>query len=145
MVHQVVTWFHCEYFTSAKPGLSHNLLTQLQHLTANQQPTAIPQFRTTYYFIFRYTISSKLCFKAEERLQITVRVMQLWVNSGTTGVYGSQMEHWLQLMCCTLAVVLIPYFGEVRGRSRKREDKELLKLIFKLKCTVEYLRVYIQR
>ena len=37
-------------------------------------------------------------------------------------------------MCCALAVVLVPYFGEVGGRSRKdkREDKELLKSIFKL-------------
>jgi len=35
-------------------------------------------------------------------------------------------------MCCTLAVILVPYFGEVRGRSRKREGEELLKSIFKL-------------
>jgi len=34
-------------------------------------------------------------------------------------------------MCCALAVVLVPYFRDVRGRS-KRENKELLKLIFKL-------------
>jgi len=44
------------------------------------------------------------------------------------------MEHWLQCMCCALAVVLVLYFGEVGGRLRedKREDKELLKSIFKL-------------
>jgi len=44
-------------------------------------------------------------------------------------------------MCCTLAVVLVTYFGDVGGRSRKdkRNDKELLKSIFKLKSTVEYL------
>jgi len=51
------------------------------------------------------------------------------------------MEHWLQLMCCTLAVVLVPYFGKVGGKSRKdkREDEELLKSIFKLKSIAEYI------
>ena len=55
------------------------------------------------------------------------------------------MEHWLQLMCCALAVVLVLYFGDIRERSRKvkRGDKKLLKLIFKLKTIVEYLQVYI--
>jgi len=48
-------------------------------------------------------------------------------------------------MCYTLAVVLVPYFGDVGGRSRKKEDEELLKSIFKLKCTAEYLQVYIWR
>ena len=42
------------------------------------------------------------------------------------------MEHWLQCMCCTLAIILVPYFGDVGGRLRKREDEELLKSIFKL-------------
>jgi len=47
-------------------------------------------------------------------------------------------------MCCTLAVILVPYFRDVGGRlKRTRDDKELLKSIFKLKTTVEYLRVYI--
>jgi len=57
------------------------------------------------------------------------------------------MEHWLQLMCCVLAVILVPYFGDVGERLKedKRDDKELLKSIFKLKSTVEYLQVYIWR
>ena len=44
-------------------------------------------------------------------------------------------------MCCALAVVLVPYFRDVGGRVRKdkRNDKELLKLIFKLKTTAEYI------
>jgi len=73
---------------------------------------------------------------------VSVRAMQLWINSRTTGVYGSQMEHWLQLMCCALAVVLVLYFGDVRGRLRKhkRDDEELLKSILKLKTTAEYSR-----
>ena len=51
------------------------------------------------------------------------------------------MEHWLQLMCCALAVVLVPYFGEVGGRLRKdkREDEELLKSIFKLLYSGVYI------
>jgi len=48
-------------------------------------------------------------------------------------------------MCCALAVVLVPYFGDVGGKLRKREDEELFKSIFKLKYTAEYLRVYIWR
>jgi len=37
-------------------------------------------------------------------------------------------------MCCTLAVILVPYFREVRGRlsEDKRKDEELFKSIFKL-------------
>jgi len=35
--------------------------------------------------------------------------------------YGSQMEHWLQLMCCALAVILVSYFENVGGRLRKEE------------------------
>jgi len=44
-------------------------------------------------------------------------------------------------MCCTLAVILVPYFGDVRGRLKKdkKDDKKLLKSIFKLKSTAEYL------
>jgi len=49
------------------------------------------------------------------------------------------MEHWLQLICCALAVVLVLYFREVGGRSRKREDEELLKLIFKLLYSGVYI------
>ena len=50
-------------------------------------------------------------------------------------------------MYCALAVILVSYFGDIRGRLRKdkRDDKELLKSIFKLETTAEYLRVYIQR
>jgi len=57
------------------------------------------------------------------------------------------MDHWLQLMCYALAVVLVPYFKDVGGRLRKdkRDNEELLKSIFKLKSTAEYLQVYIQR
>ena len=51
------------------------------------------------------------------------------------------MEHWLQLMCCALAVALVPYFGDVRGRLKevKRGNEELLKSILKLKSTAEYI------
>ena len=55
---------------------------------------------------------------ADEGADQVVRVVQLQVNSGTNRVMGYQMEHWLQLMCCALAVVLIPYFGNVGGRSK---------------------------
>jgi len=50
-------------------------------------------------------------------------------------------------MCCTPAVVLVSYFEDVGGRLRKdkRDDEELLKSIFKLKSTAEYLQVYIWR
>jgi len=30
------------------------------------------------------------------------------------------MEHWLQLMCCALAIVLVPYFGRLRKRQKRR-------------------------
>jgi len=49
-------------------------------------------------------------------------------NSGSTLELlelQSWMERWLQRMCCALAVVLVPYFGDVGGRLRKREDEEL--------------------
>jgi len=44
-------------------------------------------------------------------------------------------------MYCALAVILVSYFGDIRGRLRKdkRDDKELLKSIFKLETTAEYL------
>jgi len=53
------------------------------------------------------------------------RVLEL-CNSGSTRnyrSYGSQMECWLQLMCSTLAVVLVLYFGDVRGRLRRGQER----------------------
>jgi len=50
-------------------------------------------------------------------------------NSGSTPELPelrSWMEHWLQHMCCALAVVLVPYFGDVGGRSRKRRRGVIL-------------------
>jgi len=49
------------------------------------------------------------------------------------------MEHWLQLMCCTLAVILVLYFGDVReDQERTRKMTEVTQVDIQAK---DYSRV----
>jgi len=67
--------------------------------------------------------------------------MQLWVNSGTTGVTGLRWNIGFSLCAAPLLLFLfhISEMSEEDQEEDKKEDKELLKSIFKLKSTAGYL------
>ena len=77
---------------------------------------------------------------------MVVRAVQLRVNSGTTRVIGLRWNIGFSL-CAVPLLSFLFHISEMSKEDwkRTRDDKELLKSIFKLKSTVEYLRVYIQR
>jgi len=67
--------------------------------------------------------------------------MQLWINSGTTGVTGLRWNIGFSLCAAPLLSFLfcISERSEEDREKDKRDDEELLKSIFQLKSTVEYL------
>ena len=65
---------------------------------------------------------------------VNVRVVQLWVNSGTTGVTGLGWNIGFSLCAAPLLLFLFHILerSEEDWEKDKRDDEELLKLIFKL-------------
>jgi len=73
-------------------------------------------------------------FQSSVSSTCTVRVVQLWVNSGTTGVMGLGWNIGFSLCAAPLLSFLfhISKMSEEDQERDKRDDEELLKSIFKL-------------